>query len=137
GLGAGLPVGGILFNKSCSHALEPGDHGTTFGGNPVVCAGGIEVLKRIDQEFLEQVVKKGNLLKAQIEKMDGVLQVTGLGMMLGISVKDKNAKEVVKSALGLGLIILTAKDRIRLLPPLNITYDEINEGLELLQKALK
>ena len=77
------------------------------------------------------------IMKAQIEKMDGVLQVTGLGMMLGISVKGKNAKEVVKSALGLGLIILTAKDRIRLLPPLNITYDEINEGLELLQKALK
>jgi acetylornithine/N-succinyldiaminopimelate aminotransferase len=68
--------------------------------------------------------------------MDGVLQVTGLGMMLGISLKDKNAKEAVKSALEHGLIALTAKDRVRLLPPLNITYDELNEGLELLQKAL-
>lgn len=137
GLGAGLPIGGILFDKSCSHTLEPGDHGTTFGGNPVVCAGGIEVLKRLDQEFLKEVTQKGDLMKMQIEKMDGVSQVTGLGMMLGISLKDKDAKEAVKSALEHGLIALTAKDRVRLLPPLNITYEEINEGLELLQKALK
>lgn len=137
GLGAGLPIGGILFDKSCSHALEPGDHGTTFGGNPVVCAGGVEVLKRMDEEFLEQAAQKGERMKMKIEQMDGVLQVTGLGMMIGISLKDKDAKEVVKRALKLGLITLTAKDRIRLLPPLNITYEELEEGLELLEEAIK
>lgn len=137
GLGAGLPIGGILFDKSCSHVLEPGDHGTTFGGNPVICAGGVEVLKRIDSGFLNQVAEKGNLMKAQIEKMEGVLEVTGLGMMLGLSLKDKRTGEVAKSALELGLITLTAKDKLRLLPPLNITHEEINEGLGLLQKALK
>lgn len=137
GLGAGLPIGGILFDKSCSHALEPGDHGTTFGGNPVVCAGGVEVLKRMNEEFLEQAAQKGERMKMKIEQMDGVLQVTGLGMMIGISLKDKDAREVVKSALKLGLITLTAKDRIRLLPPLNITYEELEEGLGLLEEAIK
>lgn len=137
GLGAGLPIGGILFSKTCSHVFEPGDHGTTFGGNPAVCAGGVEVLKRIDGAFLEEVAEKGLFMKARIEKMEGVSQVTGLGMMLGVSLKEKNAREVAKNALELGLIALTAKDRIRLLPPLTITYDEINEGLELLEKAIK
>lgn len=137
GLGAGLPVGGILFNKSCSHVFEPGDHGTTFGGNPAVCAGGVEVMKRIDEEFLALVADKAAKMRARIEKMDGVLQVSGLGMMIGISLREDNAKDVVKKALELGLIILTAKDRIRLLPPLNITFDELDEGLELLEKAIK
>ncbi len=137
GLGAGLPIGGILFDQSCSHVLEPGDHGTTFGGNPAVCAGGVEVLKRIDEGFLEQVAQKGAAMKARIEKMDGAAEVTGLGMMLGITPKNKTAKEAVRSALDLGLIILTAKERVRLLPPLNITYEEMNEGLELLEKAIR
>ena len=137
GLGAGLPIGGILFSKTCSHVFEPGDHGTTFGGNPAVCAGGVEVLRRIDGAFLEEVAEKGLFMKTRIEKMEGVIQVTGLGMMIGVSLKEKNAKEAVKNALELGLIALTAKDRIRLLPPLSITYDEINEGLELLEEAIK
>lgn len=136
GLGGGLPIGGILFSGSCSHVLEPGDHGTTFGGNPAVCAGGVEVLKRIDQEFLDEVAEKGRLMKSEIEKMDGVSQVTGLGMMIGVVLKEKPAKEVVTKALELGLITLTAKDRIRLLPPLNITYGELNEGLAILKKAI-
>ncbi|MDD3169339.1 MAG: acetylornithine/succinylornithine family transaminase, partial [Eubacteriales bacterium] len=137
GLGAGLPIGGILFDKSCSDVLEPGDHGTTFGGNPAVCAGGVEVLKRVNEEFLEQVAQKGSHMKKKLEKMDGVSQVTGLGMMIGITLKDKDAKEVVKEALKLGLITLTAKDRVRLLPPLSITYEEIEEGLALLEAAIK
>ena len=137
GLGAGLPIGGILFNKSCSQVLQPGDHGTTFGGNPAVCAGGVEVLKRIDEVFLKQVAEKGSLMKSEIEKIEGVVKVTGLGMMLGITLKDKEAKDVVKSALELGLILLTAKEKIRLLPPLNITEDELKEGLDILQKVLK
>lgn len=136
GLGGGLPIGGILFSESCSRVLEPGDHGTTFGGNPAVCAGGVEVLRRIDQEFLDEVAEKGRLMKSEIEKMNGVSQVTGLGMMIGVSLKEKPAKEVVIKAMELGLITLTAKERIRLLPPLNITYDELNEGLAILEKAI-
>ncbi len=137
GLGAGLPIGGILFHESCSNALEPGDHGTTFGGNPAVCAGGVEVLKRLDQKFLDEVAEKGRLMKSKIEKMTGVAEVTGLGMMAGVSLKAKEAKDVVKQALDLGLVTLTAKERIRLLPPLNISLDELNEGLEILKKAIE
>lgn len=136
GLGAGLPIGGILFSESCSHALEQGDHGTTFGGNPVVCAGGIEVLNRLTQEFLDEIAEKGRIMKTKIQKIEGVSEVTGLGMMVGVSLKEKEAKEVVKNALDLGLITLTAKDRIRLLPPLNITFEELNEGLEILEEAI-
>jgi acetylornithine/N-succinyldiaminopimelate aminotransferase len=136
GLGSGLPVGGILFNKKCSGALQPGDHGTTFGGNPAVCAGGVEVLKRMDEGFLGEVAEKGNTLRSRIEKMDGVEKVTGLGMMIGIVLKEKDAKEVVQRGLDLGLIMLTAKDRIRLLPPLNIKEEELEEGLKILESAL-
>lgn len=136
GLGAGLPIGAILFNKSCSHALSAGDHGTTFGGNPAVCAGGIEVLKHIDEAFLGQVAEKGEYMRSRIGKMAGVSEVTGLGMMIGVSPERKTAKEAVKAAMELGLIALTAKERIRLLPPLTITYDEIKEGLEILERAL-
>ncbi|HML37695.1 MAG TPA: aminotransferase class III-fold pyridoxal phosphate-dependent enzyme, partial [Bacillota bacterium] len=137
GLGAGLPIGGILFSKSCSHALGQGEHGTTFGGNPAVCAGGVEVLSRIDEAFLLEVARKGLLMRERIERMDGVSEVTGLGMMIGVSLRNKTAKEVVKTALELGLLALTAKDRVRLLPPLSITDEEIEEGLKLLEKAMK
>ena len=136
GLGSGLPIGGILFSDKCSGALQPGDHGTTFGGNPAVCAGGVEVLKRIDGEFLNKVVEKGNEMRNRIAKMDGVEKVTGLGMMIGIVLKAKDAKEVVQRGLDLGLIMLTAKDRIRLLPPLNIKEEELEEGLKILESAL-
>lgn len=136
GLGAGLPIGGILFSESCSHALEQGDHGTTFGGNPAVCAGGIEVLSRLTGDFLDEVAEKGRIMKTKIQKIKSVSEVTGLGMMVGVSLKEKEAKEVVKNALDLGLITLTAKDRIRLLPPLNITFEELNEGLEILEEAI-
>ncbi len=137
GLGGGLPIGGILFSEGCSHALVPGDHGTTFGGNPAVCAGAVEVMKRIDEEFLGQVAEKGALMKSEIEKMEGVSEVTGLGMMVGVSLENKDAKAVVKKALELGLVALTAKERIRLLPPLNITYEELKAGLGILAEAVK
>lgn len=136
GLGAGLPIGGILFGEKTCSVLEPGDHGTTFGGNPIVCAGGVEVLKRIDEAFLKEVTEKGTYLKQAIEKMEGVSSVTGLGMMLGIELKTKNAKDVVTTCIENGLIPLTAKEKVRLLPPLTITYDEIDQGLEILKKAL-
>jgi acetylornithine/N-succinyldiaminopimelate aminotransferase len=137
GLGGGLPIGGVLFRESCSHALVPGDHGTTFGGNPAVCAGAVEVMKRIDEEFLGQVAEKGDLMKSEIEKIEGVSEVTGLGMMVGVSLEGKDAKAVVKKALELGLVALTAKERIRLLPPLNITDEELKAGLGILAEAMK
>lgn len=137
GLGAGLPIGGILFGSKTSDVLTAGDHGTTFGGNPVVCAGGIEVLKRLDDAFLTQVKEKGHYMKEKISQMEGVASVSGLGMMIGIALTEKSAKEVADTCLEKGMIPLTAKEKVRLLPPLSITYEEIDEGLQILQEALQ
>lgn len=137
GLGSGLPIGGILFNESCAGVLQAGDHGTTFGGNPIACAGGVEILQRMDSEFLQRVWEKGQYMKAEIEKMPGVTGVTGLGLMIGIALSEKDAKTVVKKAIEDGLIALTAKEKIRLLPPLTISYEEIKEGLAILRQALE
>ena len=94
------------------------------------------MLTRMDDAFLEEVQKKSDYLKKELQALPHVTNISGLGMMLGVSVEGREAGEVVKKALEEGLMILTAKDRIRLLPPLTITYDEIDQGIEILRKAL-
>lgn len=136
GIGGGLPIGGVLMGEKCCDVLKPGDHGTTYGGNPVACAGAVEVLTRIDDAFLEEVQKKSSYLKEKLQALPHVTAVSGLGMMLGVSLDGKEAGEVVKKTLEEGLMVLTAKDKVRLLPPLTITYDEIDQGIEILKKAL-
>ena len=136
GIGGGLPIGGVLFGEKCCDVLKPGDHGTTYGGNPVACAGAVEVLTRIDDAFLEEVQKKSVYLKDKLQALPHVTSVSGLGLMLGVSLEGKEAPDVVKKALEEGLMVLTAKDKVRLLPPLTITYDEIDQGVEILKKAL-
>lgn len=136
GIGGGLPIGGVLFGEKCCDVLKPGDHGTTYGGNPVACAGAVEVLTRIDDAFLEEVQKKSAYLKDKLQALPHVTSVSGLGLMLGVSLEEKEAPDVVKKALEEGLMVLTAKDKVRLLPPLTITYDEIDQGVEILKKAL-
>ena len=136
GIGGGLPIGGVLFGEKCCDVLKPGDHGTTYGGNPVACAGAVEVLTRIDDAFLKEVQKKSAYLKDKLQTLPHVTSVRGLGLMLGVSLEGKEAPDVVKKALEEGLMVLTAKDKVRLLPPLTITYDEIDQGVEILKKAL-
>lgn len=136
GIGGGLPIGGVLFGEKCCDVLKPGDHGTTYGGNPVACAGAVEVLTRIDDAFLKEVQKKSAYLKDKLQTLPHVISVSGLGLMLGVSLEGKEAPDVVKKALEEGLMVLTAKDKVRLLPPLTITYDEIDQGVEILKKAL-
>ena len=136
GIGGGLPIGGVLFVEKCCDVLKPGDHGTTYGGNPVACAGAVEVLTRIDDAFLKEVQKKSAYLKDKLQTLPHVTSVSGLGLMLGVSLEGKEAPDVVKKALEEGLMVLTAKDKVRLLPPLTITYDEIDQGVEILKKAL-
>ena len=136
GIGGGLPIGGCLFGEKCCDVLEPGNHGTTYGGNPVACAGAAEVLRRMDDAFLEDVAAKGEYLKKALMEMPQVVGVSGMGLMLGVEIEGKEAAEVVKDALESGLMILTAKNKVRMLPPLTITYDEIDEGLEIFKKAL-
>lgn len=136
GIGGGLPIGGAIFGENACDILKPGDHGTTYGGNPIACAGAYEVLTRIDDDFLKEVREKGEYIKEKLLAMDEVDFVSGMGMMIGIQLKEKKAKDVVNEALAEGLMILTAKDKVRLLPPLNITYDEIDKGLAILEKLL-
>ena len=136
GIGGGLPIGGAIFSEKCCDVLKPGDHGTTYGGNPVACAGAVEVLTRMDDAFLREVEAKGEYIKEKLMAMPQVNGVSGMGLMLGVAVEGKEASKVVSDALEAGLMILTAKDKVRLLPPLTITYEEIDAGLAILEKAL-
>ena len=135
GLGGGLPIGACLFFDKTEHVLQPGDHGSTFGGNPVCCAGAINVMSRLTDEFLLEVQGKAAYLRAKLKGLDGVRGVTGLGMMIGLEI-EKNAKAVAAECLDRGLLVLTAHERLRLVPPLTITKTEMDEGLSILKEVL-
>lgn len=136
GIGGGLPIGGALFGEKVCDVLRPGNHGTTYGGNPVACAGALEVLGRMDEAFLKEVEEKGAYMKEKLSALPQVASVSGMGLMIGVELKEKNAKKVVDQALEQGLMTLTAKEKIRLLPPLTITYEEIDKGLKILERVL-
>ena len=137
GIGGGLPMGACLCSEALANVMTPGTHGTTYGGNPIACAGALEVLSRVNTpEFLKSVQEKGQYIKEKLFAMDGVSQVRGMGMMIGVVLEKDNAKEVAAKCVENGLLVLTAKTLIRFLPPLNITEDEINKGLEIFKKCL-
>ncbi len=138
GLGGGLPIGAFLCAEKCRDTLGRGMHGSTFGGNPTVCAGAVEVMKRMTPEFLADVTKKGEYLVKSV--MDAapkrVKSVRGKGLMIGFVV-DGDPHELLVQAAQRGLLVLTAgSDVIRLLPPLSITMEEIKQGLEILIDVL-
>ncbi len=139
GLGGGLPIGCAVLGEKCAEVLGKGDHGTTFGGNPAVCAGARVVMKKINsQKFLSEVTEKGEYIRNAVSewKLPCVTDVRGLGLMIGIEVTADH-KALVGKALEKGLMLLTAgKNVVRMLPPLTITYDEIDEGLKILKKTL-
>ena len=138
GLAGGLPMGACLCSKKLADVLSAGIHGTTFGGNPVACAAAKEVLSRVTTpEFLAEVKAKGDYIKSELEKMGNVKEVRGKGLMIGIVTEKDNAKEIAAKCVENGLLILTAKNLLRLLPPLTITYDEINKGLGILKKVME
>ncbi len=133
GLAGGVPIGVCLAGDKCANVLTAGTHGSTFGGNPISCAGGNAVLSTVTADgFLEEVAKKGEYIKQKLLTCDEVISVDGMGMMIGIQLKTKVAGDIVKAALDKGLLLLTAKAKVRLLPPLTITYDEIDKGLDIL-----
>ena len=137
GLGGGVPIGACLCTEELGNVLSQGQHGTTFGGNPIASAAALEVLSRVSgKEFLQQVREKGDYLRAKLEAIPGVTQVRGLGMMLGVQLEKDNAKEVAGACVQHGLLILTAKNVLRLLPPLTISYEEMDKGLAILQKVI-
>ena len=138
GIAGGVPMGACLMNEKCSGVLTKGTHGSTFGGNPIACAGGLAVLDRITSEgFLDEVRKKAEYIRNALDKCSEVESVSGLGLMIGIALKTKKAADVAAKCLEKGLLVLTAKDKVRLLPPLTISYDELDDGLEILIEILE
>lgn len=139
GIAGGLPLGGILTNEKCAGVLVPGTHGSTFGANPVSTAAGLAVMDTMDQAFLDQVMEKGAYLRAGIQALGcpELGDVVGMGLMLGIDVKGgRTNKELAALLIDHGLLCLTAGDRLRLLPPLVITKDEMDQGLAILKQTL-
>lgn len=136
GLGGGLPIGAVLFGEKLQDTMTPGSHGSTFGGNPVVAAGACSIVERIDDDFLSEVQRKSEKIRTALAKVKGVKSISGMGLMLGVET-DKSAGEVAKACLANGLLILTAKTKLRLLPALNISDAELNEGLEILKGVLE
>ena len=137
GLGGGLPIGATIARGKAAELFTPGSHGTTFGGNPVACAAAGAVLGAIDEDFLAEVRRKGQLLRDAASQIPGVTQVRGRGLMLGVVLDEAVAKLVVKHGLEKGLIVnAPGDDVIRLTPPLVITDDEIEEAMKRLARAI-
>lgn len=138
GLGGGLPIGICLVTEKLRDILKPGQQGSTFGGNPVVCAGAREVVRRVSSpEFLQTVREKGKYISKRLEKLFQVEFVRGRGLMLGIKLKSGDAHDVLVKCARQGLLVLTAKELVRFLPPLTITMEEIDKGLLIFEKVLQ
>ncbi|HJD22535.1 MAG TPA: aspartate aminotransferase family protein [Firmicutes bacterium] len=138
GLGGGLPIGACLCTERLAGVLGPGMHGSTFGGNPVVCAGAQVVLDRLAQPgFLQEVAEKGGYLRSRLAAMPHIAEVRGMGLMQGAVLDKGTAREVAERCLEGGLLVLTAKTLLRFLPPLTITREELDRGLAVLESVLK
>lgn len=137
GLGGGLPIGVCMVNDKLKDVMGPSTHGTTFGSNPVVCAGANYIIDTVNTpEFIEEVNEKGTYFKEKIEKIKGVKSVRQQGLMIGIEVEG-NAGDIAKKCTENGLLVITAKTLLRMLPPLNIKYEEIDEALAILKKVME
>ena len=134
GLGGGLPLGAVLLGEKVEFVLGPGDHGSTFGGNPVCCAGALSVINRIDDSLLESVKKKSAMIFSMFSDAPGVESVSGMGLMVGIKTT-KPAADVVKACMEKGVLCLTAKDKVRLLPALNIPEDVLEKAVMIIKGA--
>ncbi|MBE6816784.1 MAG: aspartate aminotransferase family protein [Ruminococcaceae bacterium] len=137
GLGGGLPIGAVLFGEKVADCVTPSSHGSTFGGNPIAAAGAVNIVSRIDDTLLADVLAKSDYIIGKIKEINGVKSVSGIGFMLGIET-DKDAADIAKACLQNGLLVLTAHhNKVRLLPPLNITKAEIDEGINILKEAIE
>ena len=134
GLGGGLPIGACLMGEKVQNVLGPGDHGSTYGGNPVCCAGAVSVIGRMDEEFLAGVREKSAYVFSQLEGAPGVESVAGMGLMIGIKTV-KSAKDVVNACMEQGVLCLTAKDKVRLLPALNIPMEDLQKAVAVIKAA--
>ncbi len=136
GIAGGLPMGATLFSEKLSSVITPHSHGSTFGANPAIAAGALSIVSRIDDEFMSAVSEKGIYIREFIKNLKNVEEVSGIGMMLGVRAS-KPSDQIRNECEKMGLLTLTAKDKLRLLPPLNITYEEIDKGLNILKEVIE
>ena len=136
GIGAGLPIGGIICGPKTCEVLVPGDHGSTFGMNPVACAGACVVLDAMDEAFLASVNEKAALFRSELKKMKKVTGLDGLGLMIGIDLEGMTGAEAVSRLMEEGVLAIPAGSRLRLLPPLTISDEEIQRALAAIRRVL-
>lgn len=138
GLGGGLPIGAVVMNRKVAAHMQPGSHGSTFGGNPVCCAGALAVMETMDDAFMANVNARAAQLRAGLAKLPHVQEVSGLGLMVGIAFDGGiKAADVRAACEKEGLLVLTAKTRLRLLPPLILTAEDVDVALDTLRKVLE
>lgn len=135
GLGGGLPIGATMLGENVENVLTFGSHGSTFGGNPVSCAGACNIIKRIDDKLLNEVKEKSAYIFSELEGANGVKSVSGLGLMIGVET-EKPAKEVANACIEKGVLVLTAKTKVRLLPSLNIDWDDLKKAIRILKEVI-
>lgn len=137
GIAGGLPMGACLVSERLGDILQPGQNGSTFGGNPIASAAARVVVRRVSEpDFLQSVLEKGTYFREKLEAMPQVEYVRGRGLMLGVKLKEKDAHDVLVQCAKAGLLILTAKELVRFLPPLTITQEDIDQGLAIFQQVL-
>lgn len=134
GLGGGLPIGATMLGEKVENVLGSGMHGSTFGGNPVCCAGALNVLNRIDDKLLHDVKRKSKMIVDALEAAEGVISVSGMGLMLGIETK-RDASEVISECMKNGVLVIKAKNKVRLLPPLNISDELLIRAIKVIEAS--
>ncbi len=134
GLGGGLPLGAALFGEKVESVLGFGDHGSTFGGNPVCCAGAVSIIERMDDAFLAEVQKKSEYVFRTLSDSKGIRSVSGMGLMIGIET-ERDVKEVLSACMERGVLCLTAKNKLRLLPALNISWEILEEAISVIKEV--
>lgn len=135
GLGGGLPIGATLLGERAKDSFTYGTHGSTFGGNPICCSAAINVLSRLNDSLLTEVRAKGEYIKSELSSCKGVKSVSGMGLMIGIEC-EKSAKEVISKCIDLGVLVISAKTRVRLLPSLNIPMDDLKKAITILKEVI-
>ena len=135
GLGGGLPIGCCMMFEKTENVLKAGDHGSTFGGNPVASAGALSILSRIDDKLLAEVKEKSDMIFSAFTDCKGVKSISGMGLMIGIET-EKDAGEIIAECMKKGVLVIKAKNKVRLLPPLNITKEELVKAIDVIKSCL-
>ena len=136
GLGGGLPIGATLFGEKVKNILSAGMHGSTFGGNPIACAGAISIIERIDEKTLCAVKEKSEYIFRELDGAEGIKSVSGMGLMIGVEI-EKDASDVINACREKGVLVIKAKNKVRLLPALNIPMEDLKIAISVLKECCK